>query len=108
MLHRVREGWSKNDRPPPFAGAIEVDETFWGGKRKNMSKQEQEELTGRGAVGKTAGVGAKDRNSNAVPATVVTSIDKETLHGFVTERTGPEGTVYTDGATALRGAAESA
>ena len=33
----------------------------WAGKRKNMPKSKREELTGRGAVGKTAVVGAKDR-----------------------------------------------
>ena len=53
---------------------------------------------GRGAVGKTAVVGVKDRKTKKVAAKVVTSMDKETLQGFVTETAEPSATVYTDDA----------
>jgi len=48
-----------------FSGPVEVDETYMGGKRANMSNAKRKALadTGRGAVGKVAVVGAKDREA---------------------------------------------
>ena len=85
-----------------FAGPVEVDETYLGGKRKNMSNAKRKELagTGRGPVGKTAVVGAKDRETNQVAATVIQSTDAETLQGFVKDHADHEASVYTDDATA--------
>ena len=73
-----------------------------GGKRKNMSNAKRKELadTGRGPVGKTAVVGAKDRETNRVSATVIQSTDADTLQGFVKDHADSEATVYTDDATA--------
>ncbi len=105
MLHRIREGWKRSDDSGRFAGPVEVDETYFGGKRKNMSNAKRAELagTGRGPVGKTAVVGAKDRATNQVAAKVVQATDKDTLQGFVTENTDPDATVYTDEASAYEG-----
>ena len=63
MLHRIREAWMPKSGGKPYDGPVEVDETYMGGKRRNMSNARRKELadTGRGAVGKTAVVGAKDR-----------------------------------------------
>ncbi|MCY4530318.1 MAG: IS1595 family transposase [Chloroflexi bacterium] len=62
LAHRLREGW-KNDSRAMFSGPVEVDETFVGGKRKNMSNAKRKELKGRGAVGKVAVAGVKDRKT---------------------------------------------
>ena len=75
MLHRIREAWMPKDNGPAFSGPVEVDETYFGGKRKptcrNAKRKElAEEGAGRGAVGKTAVVGAKDRATNQVSARV--------------------------------------
>ena len=78
-----------------FAGPVEGDETYVGGKRANMSKSKREELTGRGAVGKTAIAGAKDRDTNQVRAQVVERTDKPTVHGFVAAHVAPDAKVYT-------------
>ena len=67
MLHRLREAWVQ-EPAVQFAGPVEVDETYIGGKRKNMPKSKRKALKGRGAVGKTAVVGAKDRDTNQVVA----------------------------------------
>ena len=85
-----------------FAGPVEVDETYMGGKRKNMSKAKRKALAGagRGAVGKTAVVGAKDRATKHVRAKVVEHTDKPTLQGFVIQNAVPSATVYTDEARA--------
>ncbi|MDE0101411.1 MAG: IS1595 family transposase [Bryobacterales bacterium] len=77
-----------------------MDETCFGGKRKNLPKHKRKELTGRGAPGKTAVVGARDRATKQVAAKVVASTDAATLQEFVKDDAGPDATVYTDDATA--------
>ena len=104
MLHRIREAWAL-PAAANFAGPVEVDETYMGGKRANMSNAQRKALagTGRGAVGKVAVVGAKDRSTRQVSAKVVTATDKATLQGFVIERAADGATVYTDEASAYEG-----
>ena len=99
MLHRIREGW-KRPEVAKFRGPVEVDETYFGGKRKNMPKSKRERLTGRGSSGKIAVVGAKDRGTNQVAAKVVADTKAGTLQDFVTERTAEDAIVYTDDANA--------
>ena len=101
LAHRIRETWQ--DVAGPFAGPVEVDETFVGGKRRNMSKAKRSELKGRGSVGKVAVAGAKDRATNQVSAKVVPATDAPTLQGFVRERAARGATVYTDDASAYAG-----
>ena len=85
-----------------FSGPVEVDETYFGGKRANMSNARRKELagTGRGAVGKVAVVGAKDRATKQVAAKVVERTDAATLQGFVVDHAAPDATVYSDDSTA--------
>ena len=103
LAHRLRRALDREG--DMFAGPVEVDETYFGGKRKNMSNAKRKELagTGRGAVGKTAVVGIKDRETKNVRAKVVENTDKATLQGFVVEHTAPGATVYTDEASAYEG-----
>ena len=103
MLHRIREAFAGIE--PIFDGPVEVDETYVGGKRANMSNAKRKELkgTGRGAVGKTAVVGMKDRATNQVTARVIERTDKKTLQGFVDEHAAPDATLYTDDASAYKG-----
>ena len=99
MLHRIRQAWANGgDGSPKYSGPVEVDETYMGGKRKNMSNAKRAGLSGRGAVGKTAVVGAKDRATKRVAAKVVERTDKPTLHDFVAAHADPEATIYTDDA----------
>ena len=68
-----------------------------------MSKAKRKALTGRGAVGKTAVVGPKDRATNRVAARSVEATDAPTLQGFIGEHAAPGATVYTDEASAYQG-----
>ena len=103
-LHRIRETWGGCDLTS-FSGPVEVDEAYFGGLRKNMSNARRKELegTGRGPVGKTAVVAAKDRETKQVAARVIDRTDGATLGGFADEHASPDAKLYTDDATAYRG-----
>ena len=101
MLHRLRK--AAEAESDAFTGPVEVDETYMGGKRANMSKAKRKALSGRGSVGKAAVVGVKDRATKRVAARVVPDTSKPTLQGFVVENTAPNATVYTDEASAYEG-----
>ena len=103
MLHRIREAWMpKTGGGKPFEGPVEADETYMGGKRKNMSNAKRAELAeqgaGRGPAGKTIVAGMKDRDTNQVVAKVVASADKPTIHGFLATHVSLDATIYTDDA----------
>ncbi len=109
LAHRIRESWNENGGNM-FSGPVEADETYIGGKRKNMSNAKRKELAeagaGRGTVSKAAVVGVKDRESGRVAAQRISQTDATALQGFVRHHAAPGATLYTDEAKAYKGMPE--
>ena len=99
MLHRVREACGRGDFK--LANTVEVDETYIGGKEGN--KHESKKLRqGRGAVGKQAVAGVRERGGN-VKAQPVERTNAATLIPFIEDNVEQGSTVYTDDAAAYGG-----
>lgn len=102
MLHRIRlalqaGGFDKID------GIAEIDETFIGGKARNMHKHVRErKITGTGGKDKAIVVGALERGGK-VRAAVAADRTRATLHGYVRDNVTPGATVYTDSLNSYTG-----
>jgi len=107
MLHRLRLGLKTDPMGTKLGGAegggVEVDETFIGGKLKNMHRDRRERFAAKtghagGATGKTAVMGILDRDERKIRATVVPDVKRETLQNEVLSNVKYGSTVYTDDA----------
>lgn len=94
MAHRLREAMRPGRQS--FAGPVEIDEVYIGGKRRNMSNKRRKQFSGRGPSGKTAVVGIKDRPSNKVAARVVGSASRATALPLVSRHVQFGAVHYTD------------
>lgn len=108
MLHRLREAWScGGENDDDFDGPVEVDESYFGGKRANMSNAKRKALreagAGRGTDGKTAVAGIKDRDTNHIRAKVVRNVNADTMEDFIEEHVEIEAEVYTDDSRVYQG-----
>ena len=87
-FHRLREVIFKAvEDETPFSGEIEVDESYFGGKRKGKR--------GRGAVGKVPVFGLLKRGGK-VYTKIIPDAKAATLMPIIQERIMPDSVVYTD------------
>lgn len=99
MLHRIRLAMQTGsfDKLGGPAVEVEADETFIGGKARNMHKHVREQTLkgGRGFQGKTIVAGIRERDGE-IRAQVLDDTRKKTLHSYLAENVEPGSYVYTD------------
>jgi transposase-like protein len=103
MLHRIRLAM----QTPTFSrlsGEVEVDETFVGGKARNMHKRDRERkgIKGAASAGKTPVLGMIERGGR-VKAEVVPNVKASTLRPRVKESIATGSSVYTDALPSYNG-----
>lgn len=112
MMHRIRLAMQSGTfvKMGGPGNEVESDETFIGGKAKNMStkrraqfKVARETSTGDAAlVNKTAVWGVLDREQRKVRATVVPKVNRASLQTAVLDHVAPGSKIYTDEAKVYR------
>lgn len=105
MLHRIRLAMQSGSFDK-LSGTVEVDETYIGGKARNMHKADRirkfGNKGGHPSIGKTGIVGMVERGGK-VRAHVVADVQKLTLHGRIRETVEQGSLVYTDTLPAYSG-----
>jgi transposase-like protein len=104
VLHRIRLAMQVGSFDK-FDGEIEVDESYIGGKARNMHKHvRKQRITGTGGKDKAIVLGLKQRGGK-VHATVIADTTKATLYPPVQKYVEPGSSVYTDTLPSYRGLA---
>jgi transposase-like protein len=99
MLQRLREACGGTTGK--LSGIVEIDECFVGGKEGN--KHESKKLNmGRGAVGKKAVMGLRERGGKTIAMTVENT-DRETLQNAIFDNVETGATLMTDEHSAYTG-----
>ena len=105
MLHRIRLAMQSLDGGK-LGGEVEVDETFIGGKARNMHiAQRQRRITGTGGKDKTAVMGILQRDGK-VRTVVVPNRKKHALQGEVDKHVEAGSALYTDALMSYDGLGE--
>jgi len=95
MLHRIRLAM-QDEHDGKLHGEVEADETFIGGKARNMHKDKRaEKIHGRGPIGKVIVAAVLERGGK-VRATVVGRRRKKQLQDLVRQHVQPGTDVFTD------------
>jgi transposase-like protein len=102
MLHRIRLSQHAKSGNK-FSGQIEADETFIGGKARNMHKAKRERvITGTGGKDKTAVMGILERGGK-VRTKVVDNTKKKTLQAEIREHVLAGSAIFTDALKSYEG-----
>jgi transposase-like protein len=99
MLHRIREAMRRDD-PTMFSGVVIADETFMGGKFKNMHKSQQKHYTAGRAGGpydKTPVLSLIDADTGQIRSRVLPRVDGSNLRKAIAEQVDlPNTILHTD------------
>lgn len=96
MLHRIRLAMQDDFFGSKLGGEVEVDETFIGGKARNMHVSERKRrITGTGGKDKTAVIGILERGGK-VRAAVVANRKRKVLQEEVRKHVTAGAALYTD------------
>jgi transposase-like protein len=96
MLHRIRLAMQDGEHGGKLAGEIEADESFIGGKARNMHADvKARKITGRGTEGKAI-VAAVLQRGGKVRAKVVDTRKKKDLQALVRNHVETGSNLYTD------------
>jgi transposase-like protein len=103
LLHRIRLAHQDDVTGGKLGGEVEVDETFIGGKARNMHKSKLRRLgltQHQSMVGKTAVMGLLERNTmdrmSRVRMAIIPNTRKHHLRGTIDQNVTPGTTVYSD------------
>jgi transposase-like protein len=103
LLHRVRFALHQGSFDKMLCGEVEADETFIGGKARNMHKSVRaKKITGTGGKDKTAVMGILERDGK-VRTSVVSSRKKKALHSEVRKHVEAGSALYTDALKSYEG-----
>jgi transposase-like protein len=96
MLHRIRLIMQTRSFSKPLGGEIEADETFIGGKARNMhAKDRARKIHGRGPDGKAVVAAVLERHGE-VRVRVVPTRRKKDVQKIVTDNVAPGSEVFSD------------
>jgi transposase-like protein len=102
MLHRIRDAMQTGTFAKA-SGRVEIDETFIGGKARNMHEHiRARKITGTGGKDKTAVMGILERGGK-VRTRVVANRKKALLQAIVTENVAPGAEIFTDALKSYEG-----
>ncbi|MDX2166975.1 MAG: IS1595 family transposase [Deltaproteobacteria bacterium] len=100
MLHRIRLAMQNAEGGGMMWGTVEVDETYVGGKARNMhADHKAKKIKGRGTAGKAAVLGLLQRHGKGkskVRATVIHTPQRERLQGEIRKHVEEGSNVFTD------------
>jgi hypothetical protein len=106
MLQRIRLAMQDDFFGSKVGGEVEVDETFIGGKARNMHVSERKRrITGTGGKDKTAVMGIYERESGKVRATVIPNRRKTVLQEHVRKHVTAGAALYSDALQSYEGLA---
>jgi transposase-like protein len=102
LLHRIRLAMQTGTFQK-LSGEVEVDETFIGGKARNMHADKRaEKIHGRGAVGKVIVMGVLERGRE-VRTKVIPNTKRKTVQDEIREHVEPGSLVCTDALKSYEG-----
>ncbi len=96
MMHRIRYAMAQEPMASKLSGIVEVDETYVGGKSKNMhASVRKEKIQGRGAVGKSPVVTLVEREGR-VKSMYMESVTGDNLKAAMKDCIVPTAQIMTD------------